>query len=275
MTAAGRIWKKLRRHEADPCLYIYPFSIQSIVVQFTIVLALRGKPRPSRELTQLGYRLVNVERNENLQEWYLREVNPLGKVPTLTYSALPIPITDCLLIVYWVCDQCPRLLPKQHQTEICRLLSQLHENLEEFSSPNPAVEDFLTNHDITASHRRALEYKRERQRKQREIVSYNLSGGRSMTSQTTAFLQAIAELRQKHGRGDTWIFGNETGPTVLDAHVVTFVARLMDISLEELVPPQLRAYADKIMALPEWKQVTAGRPTVWDPSMGPVESIRI
>ncbi|KAL2826667.1 hypothetical protein BDW59DRAFT_62939 [Aspergillus cavernicola] len=275
MSPAARIWKKIRRNEADPCLYVYPFSIQSIVVHFTIVLALRGKSRPSRDLAHLGFRLVNVERNENLQEWYLRDVNPLGKVPTLTSKSLASPLTDCLSVVYWICEQCPRLLPEAHREEICRLLSELHENFEEYSSPNPAVEDFLTNHDITPTHRQALQYKRECQRKQREIAAYNLSGGRSMTGQTTVFLDGVVELRDKYSSGGTWIFGGDIGPTVLDAHVVAFAARLMDISLEELVPTPLRTYAATIMSLPEWKQVTGGRPTVWDPMLGPAEGIRL
>lgn len=80
MTAATRLLKKLRRHERDPCLYIYPFSIPCLAVHFTIVLALRGKLRPSRDLSHLGYRLVNIEKHENLREWYLVEVNALGRV---------------------------------------------------------------------------------------------------------------------------------------------------------------------------------------------------
>ncbi len=80
MTAATRFLKKLRRHEKDPCLYIYPFNVPSLVVHFTIVLALRAKLRPSRDLSHLGYRLVNIEKHDNLREWYLVEVNALGRV---------------------------------------------------------------------------------------------------------------------------------------------------------------------------------------------------
>ncbi|KAL5342077.1 hypothetical protein BJX70DRAFT_386235 [Aspergillus crustosus] len=275
MTAAARFWKKIRRNEADPCLYIYPFSVQSIVVQFTIVLALRGKARPTCDLANLGYRLVNIERNENLREWYLANINPLGKVPTLTSKLFPAPLTDSLAIVYWVCDQYPGLLPKEHQTEICRLLSELHDNLEGFGSPNPAVEDFLTNHDITAAHRQALEFKRDRQRKQQEMAAMSLVDGYSMTNKTTAFLTEIVELRNKYSKGGTWIFGNRVGPTVLDAHVVPFIARLRDISLEELVPEELRGYADTILAARDWREVMGQRATVWDPSMGPIDDLRM
>jgi hypothetical protein len=79
----------------------------------------------------------------------------------LTSKGLPSPLTDCLSVIYWVCEQCPELLPAKYRTEILRLLTQLHENFEGYSSANPAVEDLLANHDITPTHRQALEYKRE------------------------------------------------------------------------------------------------------------------
>ncbi|KAL2846186.1 hypothetical protein BJY01DRAFT_175883 [Aspergillus pseudoustus] len=274
MSRASRLWKKVRQSSRNDglCLYVYPFSIQCIVVQFTVALALRRKSRASRDLGHLRYRLVNLEKNENLQEWYLLDINPLGRVPTLTGKALPSPLTDCLSVVYWVCEQCPALLPESHRTEISRLLTQLHENFEGYSSPNPAVEDLLVNHDITPTHRQALEYKRECQRKQREVVANNVSDGNSMTKETTAFLDEIVVQLDKHGKGTIWIYG-DVGPTVLDAHVVAFVARLTDISLEDLVPPELRAYAATIMALPEWREVMKGRPTVWDPLLEPVDEL--
>ncbi|KAJ0419921.1 hypothetical protein BJY00DRAFT_149833 [Aspergillus carlsbadensis] len=274
MSRASRLWKKVRhtnKHDGL-CLYVYPFSIQCIVVQLTVALALRGKLRATRDLAHLKYRLVNLEKNENLQEWYLLEVNPLGRVPTLTGKALPSPLTDCLSVIYWICEQCPDLLPVKYRTEILRLLTQLHENFEGYSSPNPAVEDLLANHDITPTHRQALEYKRECQRKQREIVANNVSDGHSMTQETTAFLDEIVLQLEKHGNGTIWIFG-DVGPTALDAHVVAFVARLTDISLEDLVPPILRAYSATIMGLPEWQEVMKGRPTVWDPLLEPVDEL--
>ncbi|KAL4903128.1 hypothetical protein BDW74DRAFT_52538 [Aspergillus multicolor] len=274
MSPGSRLLKKLTRKQADPCLYTYPFSVQSLVVHFAIVFALRAKQRPSRELTQLGFRLVNVDRNENLREWYLK-VNPYGRVPTLTYSALPSPLTDALSIVYWICDQCPSLLPKAHQTEICRLLTQLHESLDRYGAANPTVDDLLTNHDITPTHRKALEYKRDCQRKQRELVSLNLSDGQSMTANSISFMNEIVELQDKYSKRGTWIFGDKVGPTVLDAHVVPFVTRLEDIGLEDLVPDQLRKYADRIKKLPQGKEAMGQRPTVWDASLGPIDEIRL
>lgn len=211
-------------------------------------------------------------------------------MPTLKSKSLPSPLTDALSIIYWVCDHCPSLLPKEHQADISRLLANLHETLEGFSAANPAVEDLLTNHDITPTHRKALEYKRDwfvpghrtlllltasSQRKQRELVAMNLSVGHSMTGNSVAFLEEIVQLRNKYSQGGTWIFGDKIGPTVLDAHVVPFVSRLVDISLADLVPPQLRAYADKIRALPQGLEAMGHRPTVWDPSLGPIDEMRL
>lgn len=76
-----RLYQKLRgRDYSDPCLYIFPFSLPSIMVQFTIALALRNKSQSSQNLAKIKHRLVNLHRNENLGEDYLLHVNPRGKV---------------------------------------------------------------------------------------------------------------------------------------------------------------------------------------------------
>lgn len=70
----------------------------------------------------------------------------------------------------------------------------------------------------------------------------------------------------------TWLFGDDAGPTVLDAHCVPFIARLLDSKESDLVPDELQAYAAKIMALPEWNDVTRGRPTHWNIKLGHVRT---
>ncbi|KAE8399019.1 hypothetical protein BDV37DRAFT_275649 [Aspergillus pseudonomiae] len=156
-----RFYQKLRgRDDSDPCLYIFPFSLHSIMVQFTIALALRNKSQSSRELGRIKYRLVNLHRNENLSEDYLVHVNPRGKVPALTAKSIPAPLTDSLSISYWVCEQHPSLIPETHRTTIQRLLSQLH-RIQADNNPNPAVDDILARTDISLEHRRALEHKRD------------------------------------------------------------------------------------------------------------------
>ncbi|KAE8143734.1 hypothetical protein BDV38DRAFT_2190 [Aspergillus pseudotamarii] len=94
-----------------------------------------------------------------------------------------------------------------------------------------------------------------------------------MTDQARHLLsEVVVEYEKVNPRG-VWIFGNKTGPTVLDAHIVAFIARLIDIHLEDLVPPQLQTYAKAVMELPEWGTVMQGMPTVWNPSLGPIDQL--
>lgn len=58
-----------------------------------------------------------------------------------------------------------------------------------------------------------------------------------------------------------WLYG-ATVPTALDAHLVTFIARLKDLGKENLVPQALIRYADKAMETPEWRGVMNGRKTM-------------
>jgi hypothetical protein len=57
---------------------------------------------------------------------------------------------------------------------------------------------------------------------------------------------------------------------VLDAHVVPFIVRIDEAGRTRLVPDELLQYARRIVALPQWLQVTHGRRTLWDVSYGHV-----
>ena len=59
-----------------------------------------------------------------------------------------------------------------------------------------------------------------------------------------------------------WLFGAAV-PTALDAHLVTFIARLKDIGRTDLVPDALVRYADLAMETPEWRGVMNGRKTAF------------
>ncbi|KAF5863313.1 hypothetical protein ETB97_010311 [Aspergillus alliaceus] len=241
------------------------------MVRFTIELALRDKFHSSRDLTKLNYRLVNLHRNENLEEDYLLHINPGGKVPVLTSKSLPAPLTDSLSISYWVCEQRPSLIPETHRATIQRLLSHLH-RIRTDNNPNPAIDDLLARVDITPEHRRALEYERDRERKHTE-PELDDEDEESMTGQARHLFSQLLVEYEKFNRGGIWIFGDDTGPTVLDAHAVVFIARLADIQLEDLVPVQMLLYANSIMGLPEWDAVMHGMPTVWNSSLGPVDQL--
>ncbi len=67
-----------------------------------------------------------------------------------------------------------------------------------------------------------------------------------------------------------WIFGDDVSPTLLDAHLVPFIARLLDAGREDLVPPVLKSYAAKVMETAEYQEVTRGRATLWNISYGHV-----
>jgi hypothetical protein len=59
-----------------------------------------------------------------------------------------------------------------------------------------------------------------------------------------------------------WLYGASVA-TALDAHVVTFIARLRDLGKEDLVPQGLIDYSDKAMEMPEWRGVVNRRSTMF------------
>ena len=73
---------------------------------------------------------------------------------------------------------------------------------------------------------------------------------------------------------DMWLFGASTGPTILDAHAVSLIARVDDAGQPELVPNDLLAYAQKIRSLPAWEAVNHGRKTIWNKSYGHVHLLQ-
>lgn len=93
--------------------------------------------------------------------------------------------------------------------------------------------------------------------------------------QARYFFSELLEVYQAHGGDSEWLFGPEVGPTLLDAHTVPVIARLLDekVKRHDLVPLKLQQYATRVMKLPEWHAVTHGRPTVWDASLGPVREL--
>jgi hypothetical protein len=64
--------------EAGYCLYVFPFSLYSIMARFT--LALGQSVSDHNRTVLITLRLVNLHRDENIAEDYLRSVNPKGQV---------------------------------------------------------------------------------------------------------------------------------------------------------------------------------------------------
>lgn len=58
-----------------------------------------------------------------------------------------------------------------------------------------------------------------------------------------------------------WLLGLKY-PTALDAHLIVFIARMIDVGRARLIPDLLIRYAQKAMNEPEWTKVMDGRKTI-------------
>lgn len=81
-------------------------------------------------------------------------------------------------------------------------------------------------------------------------------------------------LSNDNAEGSIWILGDDAGPTVLDAHLVPFIVRLLECGRGTLVPEKLQTYAKRITSFPSWLEVTHGRPTLWSVSIGHVHLLK-
>ncbi|OHF02068.1 hypothetical protein CORC01_02647 [Colletotrichum orchidophilum] len=148
-------------------LYIFPFSLYSIMARFTYAL---GRKSPEHQDLPMQVKLVNLHRGENFSPGYLLEVNPKGQVPALTGERLAKPLTSSLGISYWLCRQYPHLLPQEYEAHIASLLSKIH-SIQSLSLsvpdkrdriygvPNVAAEKLSTASDVTEDYRKALQFK--------------------------------------------------------------------------------------------------------------------
>jgi hypothetical protein len=58
-----------------------------------------------------------------------------------------------------------------------------------------------------------------------------------------------------------WLLGLEH-PSAIDAHLIVFVARVLDVNREDLLPTLLVQWAKKAMEGKEWREVMQGRSTI-------------
>lgn len=233
------------------------------------------------------------------------------QVPALTGPKLSAPLTDSVDISFWLCGHYPKLLPPEHESTIRDLFSKLHDiNIFTLSArrdampsewpasgiPPTAIDALLAKPDseISPEYRRALENKRELYARHRSLLhelpmtnagnfSHNKTKADALSpaqidlaeKDARDFFARVLSLHKAQGGDSLWLFGPDTGPTVLDAHTVPFIARLMDdkVKRHDLVPPEIQEYATRVMRLPEWDAVTHGRPTVWNASLGPVRDL--
>ena len=77
--------------------------------------------------------------------------------------------------------------------------------------------------------------------------------------QHAAKLLASIEQHLPHAEG--WIFGGSEA-TALDAHLAVFIARMIDVGRESLIPAKLQAYGAWVEKSVEWCQMMEGRRTM-------------
>ncbi|KAH8880249.1 hypothetical protein GQ53DRAFT_755230 [Thozetella sp. PMI_491] len=139
--------------------------------------------------------------------------------------------------------------------------------------PIDGVDQLLAQQDLSPQYRAALEGKRNfHDLKTRWCIKPETV--LQAKQQAKDLFADTLEQYKKHGQGSLWIFGDQVGPTLLDAHIVPLIARLMDVHREELVPDELLAYAKKVIDSPAYQQVTHGRATLWNISYGRPDKLK-
>ncbi|KIW89620.1 uncharacterized protein Z519_09776 [Cladophialophora bantiana CBS 173.52] len=236
--------------ETQPCILYYDGrSICSSMVRYTLANA--GPPVENCLFLSPELREIDIFNGAQLSESYLCEVNPKGQVPVLESKGyLGKPITDSLEITLWLCERHPDLRPPEYADDINRLLRNLHAiNFFTLSMRNRpqraellegAILAKMNTPGLSARHKKALEYKLTVTRSEKvdgvrpEVIKAEVESAR-------ALLNDIDTIRRTHNKKDqasAWIFGT-TAPTALDTTLICFLARLMDVQLEEVIPPAL------------------------------------
>ncbi|KAJ3497129.1 hypothetical protein NLG97_g2140 [Lecanicillium saksenae] len=255
-------------------LHMFPFSLYSIMVMYTYVL---GKDvSDGLGGVAISNKLVNLHRDENIDEDYLKRVNPKGLVPTLTGGSLTEPLPESLAISYWLSSHYPRLLPEAREKDIRQLLSDIHsiqgmclsvERGTRMEKVPCDADEPLQRTDLSPEYRQALEYK---QRIHRETLETALTDARvaEAENQTRTLFKNVSKIYRGE---DNWIFGKN--PTLLDGHLVPFIVRLLDCEREDLIPENLQNYAKRHAASPQWNRVMHAKPTRWNVSLGHVSDM--
>ena len=83
----------------------------------------------------------------------------------------------------------------------------------------------------------------------------------SMVEQASQLMEDMQSYLPDHAR---WLFGLSE-PSALDAHLITFIARMRDVGRDEIIPARLQAYAEAAQKTPEWNSVVVGGTTMFRP----------
>lgn len=160
-------------------LLIFPFSLYSIMARFAIELGKEYHQGPNG-VPNIAHKLINLHLDENLEEWFLTEINASGQVPVMTQEwrdgsrepRLEITTESVVISKFFGEKFFLGLLGGAHREEVDRLLAKIHE-IQAFSLsvknptkeqavevPDPGQDERLARTDISEKYRRALEYKR-------------------------------------------------------------------------------------------------------------------
>ncbi|KUL87831.1 hypothetical protein ZTR_03134 [Talaromyces verruculosus] len=238
------------------------------MTRYTLLLRGTSARDPASELT-VEERVVDIFHEEQLEEWFLCDINPMGQVPVLTHpTELSAPMPDSLAITMFLADRYPSLIPPTHGEQIHQLLNDLH-SINYFSLSFPgrpqvasgfkaAVLKRLDRPGISQRYLTALKYKLE-------VLETDKIGGiqpakvESEIERTRSLLARIEGYVEP--QKGPWVFGLNV-PTALDAHLVVFIARLRDVGRDVLIPTRLGEYASKAMEMPEWETLMEDRKTM-------------
>ncbi|KAJ9608654.1 hypothetical protein H2200_006425 [Cladophialophora chaetospira] len=260
-------------------LFYNDYSICSIMVRFTIAVANQAQSAH----VIIDEQPVDIQHGGQLSEFYLCEVNPKGTVPVLkgSKSQLEAALTESLEITYFLAEQYPSLFPNRQIDQIKTLLAELHDinyfsltythKPQRAADMENAVHQVLADPKISNHYRSALEYKLKVIRATRapaltkEMVETQENKALAFLSQIEELLAASETGKDERGTGGAfWIFGT-TEATALDAHLVPFIARLVDVGRGSMLSGKNRvlAYAERAWETHDWKQVMQGRKTVY------------
>ncbi|OCT46774.1 hypothetical protein CLCR_02036 [Cladophialophora carrionii] len=251
-------------------LYYNPFSICSLMVLYT--LRLKGEPKSPADAVEPEEVFIDIYTGEQMTESYL-EKHPKGTVPAMLAPELGVKLIDSTDITSYLMDRYPSLRPDAHIQTIDSLLQELHEISYVTLSFKPeerrvegvmdAVREIMDRPDTSDKYRKLLQGKFDNHAASLQKFAANKQSVESVEADSVRYLEKISELLARPGGGQaSWLFGDDVGPTALDAHTVVFIARLLDAKREPLIPADVLAYGRPKLQAKEWLGITKGNPTL-------------
>lgn len=80
----------------------------------------------------------------------------------------------------------------------------------------------------------------------------------SMSKQARQLMERFEPLIEG---SKSWLF-NLPHPTALDLHLAVFIARMLDVGRDDVIPAKVKEYGARVMETKEWKAVMNGRKTM-------------